>query len=231
MHQRERAHIPNESMIPVHHGAIASWRTDGPIACGLAAAALFSGVALLAHILTRLSLRVLLSLTAVLMVSAVTALYRRSGPRQRVLLGRYTMVGLISGIMATAGYDLSKFALTQGGQFPYNPFEVIRTFGVLLAGSSAPLAVIYGVGTGLHILNGTCFGIAFCLPFGRRGIVAGIAWGFFLETLQLTLFPGWLDIRAYREFAQISALSHVVYGSILGWCCQRGLSTWGPQVP
>ena len=41
-------------------------------------------------------------------------------------------------------------------------------------------------------------------------------WGLFLETFQLTLYPGWLDIRTYSEFATISALSHVVYGATLG---------------
>jgi hypothetical protein len=40
---------------------------------------------------------------------------------------------------------------------------------------------------------------------------------------QLTLYPGWLNIRLYAEFAQISAISHVVYGLVLGKACQVGL--------
>jgi hypothetical protein len=65
----------------------------------------------------------------------------------------------------------------------------------------------------------------YCVLFGRRGVPGGIAWGVFLEAFQLTLFPGWLDIRAYREFVQISALSHIVYGATLGFLCKRAWQT------
>ena len=67
------------------------------------------------------------------------------------------------------------------------------------------------------------FGVAYVFLFARDGAISGgralatgVAWGIFLELFQLTLYPGWLDIRAYKEFAMISALGHVVYGATLG---------------
>jgi hypothetical protein len=59
---------------------------------------------------------------------------------------------------------------------------------------------------------------------GARGARAGVAWGLFLELFQLTLYPGWLDIRLYREFAMISSLGHVVYGLVLGAGTRRLLA-------
>ena len=202
---------------------MAPWKLNAVGPYGFGAAALFSGMALVAHILSRVPLRLLLATTIGLAAIAVRVMWRRSVPNQRAVVIRCAGVGVLSGLLATGAYDLSKFALSRWGPFAYNPFEVIRVFGALLVGATAPLVVIYSIGAAFHILNGTCLGIAFCLLFGRRGIVAGIAWGIFLEVFQLTLYPGWLDIRAYGEFAQISALSHLVYGSILGWCCQRGM--------
>jgi hypothetical protein len=120
-------------------------------------------------------------------------------------------------------YDLTKFILSHLDSTLYNPFEAIRIFGVVLVGKSASSMTTYLVGAGYHGFNGIMFGIAFAFLFGRRGVVAGIAWGFFLEAFQLALFPGWLNIKAYQEFAQVSALSHLAYGTVLGLACQHWL--------
>lgn len=210
-------------MTQTRQETLSPWRPNAVLSRGFGIAALFSGMALIAHILTRIPLRLLLALTIALMATAVKAMWRRCSPKLRARLAQCMMVGASSGLLATTGYDLTKFVLSRSEAFSYNPFEVIRVFGALLAGPSAPAAAIFAVGSAFHILNGICFGTAFCLLFGPRGVAAGIAWAIFLETFQLTLYPGWLDIRAYQEFAQVSALSHLAYGSILGWCCQRGL--------
>jgi hypothetical protein len=67
------------------------------------------------------------------------------------------------------------------------------------------------------------FGVAYVFLFARDGAISagralgtGVAWGIFLELFQLTLYPGWLDIRTYEEFVTISALGHIVYGATLG---------------
>lgn len=137
-------------------------------------------------------------------------------------MGRFR-IGVAAGIIATVGYDLSKYALSQWDRSPYDPFEAIRIFGVLLAGSAAPAAIIITAGVAYHVLNGVTFAVAFCFLFGERGVTVGILWGLFLETFQLALFPGWLDMRFFQEFLQISFLAHVVYGAILGLVCRHQL--------
>ena len=189
----------------------------------LALLALFSGVALLIHILGRVSLRVTLT-TAVSLTGAAlgTVVWRSSGVERR-LIGRSIAIGTAAGFIATMAYDLAKAALSVLDPSPYNPFEAIRTFGKLLAGPTAAEGAIVASGAAFHLLNGTMFGVAYVFLFARDGAISagralttGVAWGIFLELFQLTLYPGWLDIRAYREFAMISALGHVVYGATLG---------------
>jgi len=197
----------------------------------LGAAALFSGAALVAHILAGVSLRLTLLFTALLLVLAIVLIARRSAPRQRARLRRVAGAGLLAGVIATAAYDGAQFLLSRGTDSPYNPFEAIRAFGLLLAGPSAPPVAIYAAGTSFHLLNGISFGVAFCFLFRRRSLLQGIAWGMFLELFQLTLFPGWLDIRSYREFVQISVLAHLVYGAVLSLVAQAILreSTMSPS--
>jgi len=188
-------------------------------------AGLFSGVALVAHIVSGVSLRLALGLTAGVMVLSVGSLWQRTSPPERRRLVRVVRVGLLSGILATIAYDAARYALSILDSSPYNPFEAIRLFGVLLAGESAAAPLVYASGTTFHLVNGMSFGVVYCVLFGRRGVPGGIIWGVFLEVFQLTLYPGWLDIRAYREFAQISALSHIVYGATLGFLCKRAWQT------
>jgi hypothetical protein len=179
------------------------------------AAALFSGAALVAHILSGISLRLTLAFTATLLLLAIVLIARRGGLQERLLVRRKLLAAVAAGIAATATYDASKFALSYGTTGFYNPFEAIRVFGTLLAGPSASPAAVLGAGTAFHVLNGVSFGVAFCFLFRRWSILHGIGWGLFLEAFQVALFPGWLDIRAYQEFVRISAVAHLVYGATL----------------
>lgn len=193
--------------------------------------ALFSGAALLTHIIWRVSLSLALAAAVLVLVFSAVMLWRRATIGQRAMLSRLVKVGAASGLVATVSYDAAKYALSQLDPSPYNPFEAVRIFGTLLLGQSASEAAIYAVGTTFHLLNGVSFGVAYCFLFRRQGIIAGVAWGLFLEMFQLTLYPGWLDIRLYSEFAQISALSHIVYGLVLGKACQVGLTRWAGRGP
>ncbi|MBI3924288.1 MAG: hypothetical protein HY319_01990 [Armatimonadetes bacterium] len=187
--------------------------------------ALFSGAALVAHILTGLSLRLSLVFTASLLgVAGWTAWRRAPGLRSR--LRRSVARGAVAGLLAMLAYDFAKLTLSWLDPSPYNPFEAVRVFGMLLAGPGAPGPVVWGAGMAFHALNAVSFGVAFQLLWGSKGVLAGIAWGLFLELFQLTLYPGWLDIRLYREFVQISALSHVVYGAVLGVLCRGEKLRW-----
>ena len=185
--------------------------------------ALFSGAALVTHIVSGFSLPLALLVAALVVALGVGVRWRRSSPQGRTKMVRFAKVGLGAGLVATVFYDVSKFLLSQWDDSRYNPFEAVRMFGLLLAGSAAPTSVIYVTGVGFHLLNGIFFGVAFCFFFGRRGVLTGVAWGFCLELFQLSLFPGWLNVTFYSEFLQISALSHLVYGAVLGLLCQRSL--------
>ncbi len=186
--------------------------------------ALFSGAALLTHIVWRVSLPLALAAAVAVLAFSGATLWRRATLTQRAMLTRLVKVGAGSGLVATVSYDAAKYALSQLDPSPYNPFEAIRIFGTLLLGQSSAEVAIYGAGAAFHLLNGVSFGVAYCFLFRRQGIIAGMAWGLFLEMFQLTLYPGWLNIRLYSEFAQISAISHVVYGLVLGKACQVGLA-------
>jgi hypothetical protein len=148
---------------------------------------------------------------------------RATGSEDRRRDARVLAIGAVAGIVATLTYDAAKVVLSQADPSPYNPFEALRVFGSLLLGATAEPLAVPAPRTAFHLLNGTCFGIAYTFLFGpiaartrRSALVSGMAWGLFLETFQLTLYPGWLDIRFYQEFATISALSHLVYGATLG---------------
>ena len=204
----------------------ASVRTEGAerwTRIVIGGAGLFSGAALLMHIFRGGSLRASLALTSGAAFVGAAAAWRRTPLAARPALRRTALVGSGVGVVATVAYDASKAVLSRLDPSPYNPFEVLRVFGALLAGPAASPAARLAWGAAFHALNGTCFGIAFCILLGRRGAVAGVAWGLGLEICQLTLYPGWLDIRFYREFAMISSLGHVVYGLVLGIGARRFL--------
>lgn len=186
-------------------------------------AMLFSGAALLAHILWAVALPLALAFTASLLGLTVWLVWRRAPAAGRRALAVRVLIGLGVGLVGTVAYDLSRFLLAQLDPSPYNPFEAIRVFGLLLVGATAPPTTVMAAGFGFHVLNGAAFGIAYCFLFGRRGLLTGVAWGLFLELFQITLYPGWLDIRAYREFAMISAAGHLIYGAVLGFGCREML--------
>ncbi len=183
-------------------------------------ATLFSGVALLAHITTGVSLRLALALSASTLCATIAIVWMRATPRSRLVLRRTAAVGATAGIAATAAYDLSRALLIRIDHSRFDPFAALPVFGSLLAGASASPTIRIAAGIAFHVLNGIAFGTSFCLLLGTRGVVAGIAWGLALETIQLALFPGWLGIRQFREFAQLSALGHIAYGAVLGVTCR-----------
>ena len=189
--------------------------------------ALFSGVALLVHILAGSSLPLALGITGTGSAVMLAFAWQRLTPARRRQFADHLKVGLMAGVVATAVYDAAKYGLSLVDGSGFNPFGAIRIFGALLVGQAAPSGLIFGAGIGFHLFNGILFGVAFSVMFGTKGVWAGILWGLFLETFQLTLYPGWLDISAYREFATISALGHVAYGATLGGLSRFALARRG----
>jgi hypothetical protein len=189
----------------------------------LALGGVFSGVALLLHILGGVSLTLAIAVLTALLLMVLAAVLLVSSAESRGWMLRTVAVGIGVGLSATLVYDLAKTLLSQLDPSPFDPFHVIAIFGELIVGRNADPLLITAAGTAFHLVNGTSFGVAYLFLFARdgrttitRALLTGIGWGLFLETFQLTLYPGWLDISLYREFATISALGHVVYGATLG---------------
>lgn len=201
----------------------------------LGLACLFSGVALLGVILARLSLPLTLGLTTCVFLVTLAAVWFLAGPGRRGRLGRLILAGIVTGIVATLVYDITRFVLSQLDPSPYNPFELLRIFGSLLLGDSVSAETQRVAGTAFHLLNGWMFGLSYVLLFGRGGdttrrwaLVTGVGWGLFLETFQIVLYPSWLQIQFVSEFATISAFSHVFFGLTLGVVGRVLLRRWVP---
>lgn len=185
---------------------------------------LFSGAALLMHILWKFPLPIGLVGTVVLATGGFVFFWRRVDTSTREQLVVHLKIGVLAGIAAIIAYDIAKWGLAVIDPSPFNPFGAIPTFGALLVGPTAPEIWLIAAGIGYHVLNGITFAVAYCILFGYRGILAGIGWGVFLEAFQFTLYPGWLNITAfYAEFVTISFLGHIAYGATLGYVCKRGL--------
>ncbi len=199
---------------------------------------LASGAALVANILFGVPLLPALAIGLLGGIAAIaTFAYRAPRPaRDRVVLLART--GLLAGIVGIIAYDSSKAVLSIADPSPYNPFEAVRIFGVLLIGDGAPAIVTWVCGAAFHLLNGVLFAIAYTQFFGafavrsaRLAVLTGMAWGIFLETFQLILFPGWLSIQFVAEFATISLAAHFVYGATVGTIVRRRLLATGVLEP
>jgi hypothetical protein len=130
----------------------------------LGAAALFSGAALVAHILSGISLRLTLAFTALLLIAAVVSVLYRAKRERRTKIRRLATAGVLAGLVATAAYDATKFVLSRGTTSAYNPFEVIRAFGLLLAGPSSPGVSVAAAFAAIPVSTATWRG------FGRRNV-------------------------------------------------------------
>jgi hypothetical protein len=193
-------------------------------------ASLANGAALVAHIVGGIPLPVMLAVMWAIAVAAVVAMGGVGDRRGRAVILRNVVVGVGAGLIATLAYDATKAALAQLDPSPYNPFEATRIFGTILIGAKAPALAIAVVGWAFHLSNGCTFAIAYSCLFARdgqisrrRALATGVAWGLFLETFQLALYPGWMKIGFVDEFRRISFTAHVVFGAGLGLLVPAGL--------
>lgn len=177
---------------------------------------LTTGAALVAHIITGIMLIGLAALGLSVACVVSTLIWRRSTGRDRTALRRYLRVGMIAGLLATGAYDLSRYVLIEVLGFTFSPFDIFSLFGQALLGAHRTGLLVTAAGVSFHLANGVGFAIAYTVWFGRRGLVAGIAWALALELLMVTFYPGWLGLKALDEFLQVSIVGHLAYGSALG---------------
>jgi len=203
-------------------------RVPRPLLLLCAAAGLFTGAALVGTILAGIALPLSLAFTGLLVVAALTVVVLRTEPDQRRLIVSITARGVLIALVATALYDVSRLLLMQLDPSPFDAFVAWPIFGHLLLGLDAPEDLARIAGLGFHVANGVTFGLAYCFLFGARArrslrgaLGTGVVWGLFLEAFQLTIFPGWLNVTTYQEFATITFLGHVVYGASLGLLARR----------
>jgi hypothetical protein len=187
---------------------------------------LASGAALLVYIGSGVSL-LLTALGTVAVAAAVgVTVYRRATPPRRRELRRRVAAGAVAGLASTLAYDASRFALIEVTGIAFWPFDIFGIFGQGLFGAQAAGPWVSAAGAAYHAANGIGFAIAFSVILGTRGVIWGVGWGICLEVMMLTVYPGWLDIRAVEELFAVSMLGHVVYGAVLGatarWLLVRG---------
>ena len=142
-------------------------------------------------------------------------------PAERVELARTLTVGLVSGALATAAYDVFRYLIIEVLAISFWPFDIFTHFGRGLVGADAPAVLVTAAGVLFHIANGVGFATAYTVAFGRSGWVAGIAWAMCLEVMMVSFYPGWLNMKALEEFLQVSVFGHFVYGSVLGYTSRR----------
>jgi hypothetical protein len=185
---------------------------------------LSTGAALLVYVLAGVSLLYAAGLALLLAAVAGALLWRRADAARRPHLRRLLRVGVVSGLAATAAYDLSRFALIELTGIAFWPFDVFLVFGRALVGAQAAGLWVEAAGLLYHVMNGVGFGVAYTLLLGERGVLAGLAWALALEGLMVSVYPGWLGLRALDEFLQVSVFGHLVYGAVLGWGSRRMLA-------
>jgi hypothetical protein len=195
----------------------------------VAALFLANGAAVLVYILAGVSLRWTAIALAVVAVAVGVVVVRRMSPQRRRRFARRVGVGAIAGFAATLAYDAARYGLVEVAGMTIKPFEAWRLFGVALTDVGQSSALAFAVGTAFHLSNGIGFGIAYTVAFGTRGPLAGIAFALVLETFMVSVYPGWLGLRALDEFLQVTIFGHVVYGATLGWLARSLLrrERWG----
>jgi hypothetical protein len=189
------------------------------------------GAGLVVHILTDVSLPLAIGVLALLGAAVFGLLVSRMTVVARRALRRRAAVGLLAGLVATLAYDAARYGVVALFDMSFQPFHVFTVFGELFIGVDHPGWLIFAVGLLYHLSNGTFFGVAYTLVLRRPSWWTGALWGIGLEASMAMLYPAWLRIQMLREFLEISALGHVVYGVTLGLVALAGVRRIAAGTP
>ncbi|GAA4409197.1 hypothetical protein GCM10023187_32130 [Nibrella viscosa] len=189
---------------------------------------LASGVALLTYIGTGISMALTLLVVVLLFGTIGWLVWQQLPPSRRTFLSRRLRVGVWTGLIATLAYDGCRFALITLTGIQFWPFDIFRLFGQALIGPDQPAIITEIAGLLFHLLNGVSFAIAYTIWFAPSGVLAGIGYALVLEAIMVTVYPGWLGLKALDEFLQVSIVGHLVYGSLVGFLTKRWTKTPAP---
>jgi hypothetical protein len=187
------------------------------------------GAGLVVHILADISLPLAIAVLALLGGVVWMVLLSAMDTRVRQTLRRRALVGVVGGLIGTVAYDLARYGVVSLFSMSFKPFHVFSIFGELFVGPGRNAALTFAVGLAYHVSNGTFFGLAYTLVFRRPNWWTGALWGIALELSMATLYPSWLRIVMLREFLEVSAIGHVVYGATLGLVAAKGVSLLNRQ--
>jgi hypothetical protein len=197
----------------------------GAVDIALAAAALFSGAALVVTVIWKISLAITYLCLGVSAGTAALYRWRRTSASRRPILRAFVATGVRAGLIATLAYDASRLLLVWVGGFRVGPFDAFPLFGYLLAGTGIARWLAVAIGTAYHYANGAFFSVAYCLVWGGRPWWYGVVWGLALELAMLSVYPSWLNLRGLMpEFTVMSLSGHLVYGATLGALSRRWLA-------
>jgi hypothetical protein len=184
--------------------------------CGLS-----SGLALIFSIIFGISLSITLGLLLSTSIAMISLRVLFTENYHRKLIKKQLRVGFIAGILATAGYDISRAIVVLGLDLKFEPFGTWYIFGELILGQHSDRLYLFLVGFTYHLLNGIAFSIAYCLLLGGRNWKYGVLWAFGLEIVMLLVYPPWLNLsKVIGEFTVVSVIGHACYGLILGLVSQ-----------
>lgn len=182
---------------------------------------LSTGASLLIYIVSGISLVAALILLLIISSIIGISIWKKKQIDDRRFLAHRFKVGLLTGLLATAAYDVSRYVLIEMTGMSFYPFDIFSVFGQALIGAGFTGIWVTAAGVGYHLANGIGFAIAYTIWMGEKGILGGIFWAFVLEVFMVSIYPGWLNINAYREFIDVSIFGHAVYGTVLGFTAKQ----------
>ena len=183
---------------------------------------LATGAALLVHVLANISLGLALLGASLVLLPVGFFTWRSLAFPAQAELARRIKAGLLAGFLGTLAYDLIRWIIVTVFHYTFWPFDIFPLFGYAIAGSNLTPGLATVIGVLYHYTNGLFFAVAYAIFFAPRSWWIGILWALGLESLMLSIYPGWLHIRAFNEFLSVSMIGHITYGTVLGT-----MSRWG----
>jgi hypothetical protein len=136
---------------------------------------------------------------------------------------RRLWVGLLAGVVATAGYDLSRLLIWQVGLIDFDPFVSHPIFGMLISGAPVESSRAILVGWSYHFWNGLGFAIMYTLIAGPAHWAYAMLWALMLELAWLTAMPAAVELRLNPQLVVVGIIGHIAYGAGLAWVARRKL--------